>query len=480
MRPPGPHAPLRPLGLEELRRRERARRRRQAQVRRNRAVAGTVLSAVVAGSIFAALGRASSPLHDPGSLASLPAPKLVSLVGSRLVVPGPAPRFVWALQGEGAVGVRGIGLIAHSAREKSVPIASLTKMMTAYVILHDHPLRLNEQGPRVTMTRADVVAWQVASQNDDSNVEVKAGEVLSEHQLLEALLIPSADNIADLLARWDAKSIPAFVAKMNATARRLGLRATHYADASGLNPNSRSNAADQVRLASDLMSNPVVRQIVAHPSLPFPVEGAIHNYNPALGVDGIIGVKSGFTGQAEGCLVTAAFRDVGGRSVLVVAATLGQLAGLYGAATIDGRLVNEAAGALRLVSVLRPSEAVASVRIPWAPGTLLARAPREGAQIVGWPQMSLSERLVPVSGARLAAGASRSGAAGRATTTSGARASSSGVSVAAGEPGGTGRAHGPLVGALQLRGAEGLVATVPLGAASAIPPVPAGWSPAAD
>ena len=71
--------------------------------------------------------------------------------------------------------------------------------------------------------------------------------MLTEHQLLEALLVPSADNIADYLATWDAGSIAGFVAKMNATARQLHLRSTHYADASGVNPSSRSTAADQAR-----------------------------------------------------------------------------------------------------------------------------------------------------------------------------------------------------------------------------------------
>jgi len=67
-------------------------------------------------------------------------------------------------------------------------------------------------------------------------------------------MIPSACNIADYLARWDAGSTAAFVRKMNATATALGLRRTHYADASGLSPGSRSTAVDQAILGAYAMS----------------------------------------------------------------------------------------------------------------------------------------------------------------------------------------------------------------------------------
>ena len=244
------------------------------------------------------------------------------------MVPGLAPSFSWPAAGEGAVAVAGVGLMSHSTRSAVVPIASLTKMMTAYLVLADHPLSVGEDGPTLTMTAADVADWVRASQTDESNVPVKLGEVLSERQLLEALLLPSGDNIADTLGIWDAGSDARFVRTMNTAALSLGLTETHYADTSGVNPASRSTASDQAVLAALLMENPVVRSIVSNESLPFPVAGTIVNYNPALGVDGVIGVKSGYTSQALGCLATAAYRTVGGHRELVVAVSLGQPGGL--------------------------------------------------------------------------------------------------------------------------------------------------------
>ncbi len=364
----------------------------RARMRRNRLIAGSTLSLAAGLALYGAFGAAGPPARAAEQ--DQPVPTLTSLVARHVTVPGRRPVFAWPTKGQGAVSVLGIGLMGASPRERVVPIASLTKMMTAYLILRDHPLVPGEAGPSLRMTAADASAWVAASQAGDSSVPVRAGEVLTEYQLLEALLIPSADNIADLLGAWDAGSDAAFVAKMNATARRLGLRSTHYADASGVNPGSRSTAADQSLLAADLMTEPVVRAIVSQARVAFPVAGTIWNYNPALGVDGIVGVKSGFTQHAQGCLATAAFRTVGGRQVLVVSVSLGQPDGLYGAARADEALLDRATRALVPYSVVAPGARVAEVKEPGSAVAMRAVAPASVPLVVAWPGLSLDEVVV--------------------------------------------------------------------------------------
>ena len=355
-------------------------------------IAGSMLSVTTGLALSGVFGAS-----DPAARAAQqdrPLPTFTSLVARHVTVPGRRPVFAWPAKGQGAVSVLGIGLMGASPHERVVPIASLTKMMTAYLILRDHPLVPGEAGPSLRMTAADVGAWAADSQAGDSSVPVRAGEVLSEYQLLEALLIPSADNIADLLGDWDAGSDAAFVAKMNAAARQLGLRSTHYADASGVNPGSRSTAADQSLLAADLMTEPVVRGIVSQAHVAFPVAGTIWNYNPALGVDGIVGVKSGFTQHAQGCLVTAAFRAVGGRRVLVVSASVGQPDGLYGAARADEALLDRATRALVAYSVVAPGAGVAEVKEPGSAVALRAVAPANVPAVVAWAGLSLRDVVV--------------------------------------------------------------------------------------
>jgi D-alanyl-D-alanine carboxypeptidase (penicillin-binding protein 5/6) len=244
--------------------------------------------------------------------------------------------------GQGAVAIPSIGVDLASGPEQPVPVASLTKLMTAYLVLRDHPLGLNEPGPAVTVTPADVADYETDAVSDDVNAQVAAGERLTEQQLLGGLLVHSADNYADLLARWDAGSITAFVTEMNAAAAGLGMRQTHFADPSGVSAGSVSTAADILKVAALDMANPVVDGFVRMSSVTLPLAGTIATYTPLLGLDGIIGVKSGFTVAAGGCDVVAVERVIHGRSTLVLAAVTGQQgpsvlaqAGLHGLALVN-------------------------------------------------------------------------------------------------------------------------------------------------
>lgn len=340
---------------------------------------------------------AAVPARAHATTVPAAAPVVQAAVPLAAAAAGSPPVLRWPSAGQGAVLVDGVGLLAASPGETPVPIASLTKLMTVDVLLHDHPLSLGQPGPSIEMTAADVADWRRTVAEDGSNVEVRAGEQLSELQLLEALLLPSADNLADTAAIWDAGSQAAFVARMNATAAALGLTATHYADTSGLDPASRSDAVDQARLAAVLLANPVVRAIVRQPSLPFPVVGRIPNLNPALGVDGIVALKSGLTDAAGGCLVAAAWRSVGGQQALVVTVALGQPDQLAGAARAGEALLAEAGPELRAIPVTAPRQLAAWWWAPWRPLPLPLRAPVRPLDVVGWPGLRLTVTVDPSS-----------------------------------------------------------------------------------
>jgi D-alanyl-D-alanine carboxypeptidase (penicillin-binding protein 5/6) len=270
-------------------------------------------------------------------------------------------------------------------------------MMTALIILHDHPLAPGATGPGVTFDASDVRHWQDDAQAGDSVTEVSAGEMLTEQQLLEALLIPSADNIADKLAIWDAGSISAFVKKMNAMAAALGLRSTHYADPSGVDPNSASTASDQALVASRLVASSVVRWIVRQSRLTIPVAGVIDNGNPALGWGGIIGLKGGFSTRAHYCLITAAFRAH--HRSLVLSVALGRHT-VSDAAQIDQRLLQTASHSLRSYPLTPPGGAVGSLNS--SNGSVRLFAPEVPPVAVVWPGLTLTYSLAAVSAAAAA------------------------------------------------------------------------------
>ncbi|MHB1771667.1 MAG: D-alanyl-D-alanine carboxypeptidase family protein [Acidimicrobiales bacterium] len=312
------------------------------------------------------------------------------------MIPGRAAALPFPRTGEAAVGVGGLGMVASTKNERSIPVASVTKLMTAYIVLKDHPLHGRSGGPIFTMTAADHQAWIRAAKADESNIEVKAGERLDERQLLQALMIPSADNIANYLAVWDAGSMRAFVAKMNAAAAALHLRGTHFADPSGLSPGSRGTAVDIVRLAAVALQNPELRQIVDEQFIRLPVMGKIwNNYDPAVGVDGIIGGKSGYTPAAQTNLVTAAWRTVRGHRVLVVCDVLDQPDSLVGDAGQDEALLNAVTPELAVSRVMPAKAALGVALATWSPARSVVRTSK-AVVAVGWPGLRLRTRLVPL------------------------------------------------------------------------------------
>lgn len=255
---------------------------------------------------------------------AVPAASARRLVQRRVPVPGEASSPAWPSSGEAALATWDGKLIGTSGPVAAVPIASVTKVMTAYLTLTEHPLALGRGGPSFTITASEAAHLSARIAAGESLVDVYAGETFDELQALQALLIPSADNMAAALARFDAGSRSAFVARMNSTAASLGMTHTHFVDPSGLDPGSVSDPADLVRLAAAAMRLPVFARIVDEPSTTIPAVGTVTNYNSLVGTDGFVGIKTGSTPRAGGCLLFAVVRGVDGRRVRLLGAVLGQ------------------------------------------------------------------------------------------------------------------------------------------------------------
>jgi D-alanyl-D-alanine carboxypeptidase (penicillin-binding protein 5/6) len=245
----------------------------------------------------------------------------------------PLPSTVWPAHGQAAVQI-GQSQVQAGPNQHAAAIASVAKVMTAYLVLRDHPLRPGQDGPTITLTDADVADTDRRRRQRESVVPIAAGEQLTERQALQALLLPSANNIAAVLARWDAGSVERFVARMNATARSLRMTHTRYTDPSGYDDATVSTAADQVRLVNRAMRLPVFASIVAIPSATLPVAGTVHNTNTLLGHDGFVGVKTGSTAPAGGCFAFRAIRWIHGKRTTITGVVLGQpgLAAAFAAA----------------------------------------------------------------------------------------------------------------------------------------------------
>lgn len=324
-----------------------------------------------------------------------PAPNLTleDAVPAHYTVPGADLSLPWPSSGTAAMAVGGVGLVGSSGGDVVRPLASVTKIMTALVVLRDHPLPAGSQGPSITVTAADVTDYQNALANQESVVAVQAGEVLTERQALQGLLLPSGNNIADLLADWDAGSTTAFVAKMNATAASLGLRHTHYADPSGINPASVGTATEQVMLAEVAMRIPAFASIVSEPQATLPVAGVVYNVNALVGTDGIVGVKTGSTPETGSDLVFAADRTVDGHPVVLYGAIFGQMGSSPMATTFQETqsLLAALTAALRPVSVVAKGGEAGRIEGAW--GADVPAVTKTAVAFVGWNGMAVQTHV---------------------------------------------------------------------------------------
>jgi D-alanyl-D-alanine carboxypeptidase (penicillin-binding protein 5/6) len=253
----------------------------------------------------------------------------------------------WPAVGQGAYQL-GDATPHASAHQEPAPIASLAKVMTAYLVLQHYPLHGDDAGRRFRVTRADVVDTEHRRDTDQSIVAVRAGERLSEREALLALLLPSANNIAVLLAREVSGTVAEFVYEMNVTANRLRMTHTVYTDPSGYDPGTVSTATDQLKLADVVADDATLAELMATRTAVLPVEGKVTNTNTLLGQDGFEGMKTGSDDAAGGCFMFRSHRVVNGRSVALIGVVLGQhgrnliTAGLYAAKQLADRVAPEA------------------------------------------------------------------------------------------------------------------------------------------
>lgn len=254
----------------------------------------------------------------------LPTPTLALTADESYTFDGGKVSLPWPSEGQGSMDVNGIGAMDGFGDQKPVAIGSVAKAMTAYIVLKDHPMKSGSDGEKI---KVDALAEKEGGYDKDGESTlntVKEGDVLTERDALSAIMIPSANNIARLLARWDAGSEAAFIKKMNATAKELGMKNTTYTDASGLKETTVSSAEDQVKLGNELVRIPALMEITKLPSWKDPSGQVWQNYNRLVPYNGALGIKTGTTTKAGGNLLFAATKEVDGETVTVVGAILGQ------------------------------------------------------------------------------------------------------------------------------------------------------------
>jgi serine-type D-Ala-D-Ala carboxypeptidase (penicillin-binding protein 5/6) len=269
------------------------------------AVCGLVAGMMVAGGVAAPAARAAT--LEPG----------IALTAEPASAPASAPSGVRSHYAELANAATGASLWSRSS-VRMRPMGSVTKVMTAYVVLTTPGLNLNQ----VITVPGGIAAYD--KKYDASTAGLVPGERLTTLQLLYAMMLPSGCDAAYTLASAYGPGLTGFIAKMNATAQGLGLAKTHFTDFSGLPAPSAfstySTARDLVNLGRAAMRNKTFATIVGTRSYRVAAAGAHRahtwrNLNPLLGAfPGATGIKTGYTAAAGQCLLFEAER---GRVTLI-------------------------------------------------------------------------------------------------------------------------------------------------------------------
>ncbi|MFI8291886.1 D-alanyl-D-alanine carboxypeptidase [Streptomyces sp. NPDC085614] len=325
----------------------------------------------------------------------LPPPVLGLTAEPTFTFEGGELQMPWPTEGQGAAEVEGVGSLGTYGAQKPAPIASVAKTMTAYVILRDHPIKGSQSGPEIPV---DKKAGEQAKAPNESTAPIKEGQEYSEKELLQLLMIPSGNNVARLLARWDAGSEAAFVEKMNAAAKDLGMTDSVYTDPSGLQSTTVSTPLDQLKLAKAVMQNDVFREIVNMPNLTVEgIPGQIENNNNILLKPGVGGIKTGSSTPAGGNLLWSANTVVDGKNRRILGVVMGAKDAdqlyqkLQLAIDYSLKIIEKAQADVTSAAVVRKGQVVGHIDDGLG-GTTPVVATKE-LKAIGWPGLKVQLRL---------------------------------------------------------------------------------------
>lgn len=318
----------------------------------------------------------------PGATTAISSPVVPALI--RVNIP-------WPATGQSAFGADGYGLLAHNSTDgslvKPVPMASVAKVITALAILDKKPLKPGDQGSSVAFTQADVDIYSQYVAKDGSVVPVTAGGSMTVYQSLQAIMLASANNIADTMVISVFGSMEAYALYANEYVKKLGMAQTTITDASGFAPTTVSTAQDLVRLGDAALDNPVLSEIMAQKSFDFPGIGTVRNNNELIGQTGIRGIKTGTTNEAGGCYLAVADIMVNGKKIAVITAILGAPTRTQ-ALKSTLPLIQSSPAQFQNVQVLRSGQSVGKAMTVWGASSDITAA--DGINVIAWTGTSLS------------------------------------------------------------------------------------------
>lgn len=212
---------------------------------------------------------------------------------------------IWPKNGMAAIGSLEDGVYEiNNNLDSRAPIASMTKVITALVILDKQPI--NKDSEQIyTISEKDLLIFNEYLAKQGTVLPVNLGQKLTQYQMLQAMMVISANNVADYLANWTFGSLENYVTYANDYLKNNGFTNTVVNDASGFSPQSFSTPSEMIKLGQLALKNEVIRTVVSQKIINIPGTGELKNTNQLLIDDGVIGIKTGSTDEAGKCLLFA-------------------------------------------------------------------------------------------------------------------------------------------------------------------------------
>ncbi len=365
--------------------------------RTRRIIAAVVTVVIVAGlATYASLALVAPA---PGATVTATSPVVAVPAAASFAVPTGGSSAVSVTGAEQFPGTTGTdGILATGGPTEPRPIASITKLIAALVILDANPIGAGEDGPTLTFSEADADLYDEYYVLGATIQPMKAGARMTLHDALEVMLVTSATNYAEAVSRWAFGSRSSFRAATAAWLSANGIANTTIVEPTGVDAGNTSTPTDLIAIGRLALANPVIAEIVASPVLDVPGLSGV-NTNTLVGEHGVTGLKTGTGDEAGACLLYSAVIDVGaGQPITVIGAVLGGGNRNTVADAVVALLDSIKAG-FHSVPVVARDDELGSYTTPWGDEATVVAG--EGASLFTWSDMPItsSVELAPVTAA---------------------------------------------------------------------------------
>lgn len=361
-------------------------RRRRRRSRLAALIATLVVLALVGTYVLFALtapvGAAKATIHQP----EVPHPSAAAIV-----LPQSGEVAVSVAGADDYLGPSASGVFASSGGNAPLPMASISKLITAMVVLDAKPVGASGTGPQITFGKADAALYDKYYLLDATIAAMPAGSSMSEHDALETMLVVSACNYAEAVSRWAYGSNAAFLKATNTWLKAHGLTGTTMVEPTGIDARNTSTPSDLIALGKLAMADPAIVSIVSRTRLDVPSLAGMPSTNDILGVDGVDGIKTGTLNENFSNLLFSAQITVG---VPVPLRVIGVMLGGDDRASLDAAvhaLIGSISSGFHEETLATQGEAIGSYSTPW--GSKARMILDKDASVYTWSNTPITSKL---------------------------------------------------------------------------------------